>query len=438
MSVLISLENAIDLLQELTRAEIRTEKEVYTFSIQTQIRGSSNSDDSAIEAKLGSEELKIILESLKQKSEYEETTLVDRNSYEVLVRHESSRPLPPYGPLRELPFEIQDEENGLSYILDYASHEYFLFLLQKTKDFGSLRAISRLPYFIRETRYQKDKLTKDIFSLAKHFVGPRLLTLKITSTKNLNVSEFEKFADAYFFQLSYNFDQAILPQRYLDEILRLGRITRLRRVRPEELEAPKRTYIPDLIHHYQLAVASENPALEFLSYYHVMEHFFESISDEALVEEIRSLLTQPDFSYKRKRDIEKLIKKVKAKQLVDGDNVRFRESDALRLTLQKYVEPTSLLEKIKEYDDSLVSYYKIEKVGFSGGDAVNLELEDSQQLITLLSKRIYKTRNALVHSKDGDRDKFIPFKHDKILIREVPLMRFIAEIIIVESSKVMS
>jgi hypothetical protein len=121
---------------------------------------------------------------------------------------------------------------------------------------------------------------------------------------------------------------------------------------------------------------------------------------------------------------------------VDGDRVHYDELKSLKLTLEKFIDPADLVGKLREYDESLIVHYKQDKVEFSGGDTVNLEItNDDQQIITLLSKRIYKTRNALVHSKDGSRDKFIPFKHDKVLVREVPLMRFIAEIIIVGSSK---
>ncbi len=41
-----------------------------------------------------------------------------------------------------------------------------------------------------------------------------------------------------------------------------------------------------------------------------------------------------------------------------------------------------------------------------------------------------------MHSKDGAKSRFIPFSHDGQLVREVPLMRFIAEQIIIATSRI--
>ena len=106
----------------------------------------------------------------------------------------------------------------------------------------------------------------------------------------------------------------------------------------------------------------------------------------------------------------------------------------MRLTFEKHIDTSVLLEKVKEYDANLVEFYRSNQVPFSDGDTVNLESGDSAQIISLLAKRIYKTRNAIVHSKDGDKVRYIPFEHDKLLVMEVPLARFIAELIILKNS----
>jgi hypothetical protein len=53
-----------------------------------------------------------------------------------------------------------------------------------------------------------------------------------------------------------------------------------------------------------------------------------------------------------------------------------------------------------------------------------------------LVQRIYFTRNAIVHSKDGEKGKYLPFSHEKQLVKEVPLLRFISEAIIISNSNV--
>lgn len=68
---------------------------------------------------------------------------------------------------------------------------------------------------------------------------------------------------------------------------------------------------------------------------------------------------------------------------------------------------------------------------------MNFRNEDRANIITTLAERIYSTRNSLVHSKDGEKKKYEPFKDDKYLLKEIPLMRFIAESIISKESQVM-
>ena len=58
-----------------------------------------------------------------------------------------------------------------------------------------------------------------------------------------------------------------------------------------------------------------------------------------------------------------------------------------------------------------------------------------ENIYSNLSERIYSTRNSIVHSKQGDKPKFIPFKDKIDLFKEIPLIRFIAEEIVFATSK---
>ena len=377
-------------------------------------------------------EIEAILERLSEKDEIEDTAIYDSYSYEVLVKVES----PFRYHLLSKDFVLRDEDNGITYTLSRPSNEYLLFLLYKVSRIAQL---GHLSVFIPGTRQRlerndEDKTILEVLKLASSLFR----TLRVESEQNRTVNEFIKYANSFFFQLSYNLDSAFVPRRYFDELLRPVRIKRDRRTPVDELEAPKRFYIPDLVYHYQLAVASDNPSLEYLSYYHVAEHFFEAVFDDDLIERVRHTITQPDFSYKRKKDIKRLISKISKSRKYQGERVIFSEQEALRLTLERYVDIAVLLEKVKAYDDALVEYYKTSHVPFSGGDRVDLEDSDTSRVLKAVASRIYKTRNSIVHSKDSDRGKYVPFEHDKVLAREVPLLRFIAELIIIESSTLIS
>lgn len=41
---------------------------------------------------------------------------------------------------------------------------------------------------------------------------------------------------------------------------------------------------------------------------------------------------------------------------------------------------------------------------------------------------------SIVHSKEGEESRYEPFKHDKFLAKEIPLMRAVAEEIIINSA----
>ncbi|MEH1891599.1 MAG: hypothetical protein V7K92_19820 [Nostoc sp.] len=277
--------------------------------------------------------------------------------------------------------------------------------------------------------------TTDVFDLLRR-TFLRFITLRLESGRNRTVVEFERFSSAYLFQLSYNLNAALVPQRHLDEILRTGKIAQIRRSNISDIEPPRRHYTPDLIYHYQLAVAADNPFLEFISYYYVIEHFFEEVFNEDLVERIKNKITHPDFSYKRKKDISSLIKNVSRSLQIRNEKIIFSEQEGLRLTLERYVDIVDLREKIVSYDNNLVDYYRSTKVSFAAADEIDLHENDTSVVFKKLAARIYKTRNSIVHSKESDKARYMPFRDDRMLVKEVPLLRFISEQIIINTSKV--
>lgn len=361
----------------------------------------------------------------------EEMLLTGNTSYEVLLREES--PFPRFRmQFRDETFTLEDQDNSVKYFLSSPSNEYILFLLYKVSSISSPRALARM--MSKEMLRRAIEETTDIFDLLRR-AFLRFITLRLESGRNRTVAEFEKFSSAYLFQLSYSLNASLVPQRHLDEILRTGKIAQIRRSNINEIEPPRRHYIPDLIYHYQLAVASDNPFLEFLSYYHVIEHFFEEVFNEDLVERIKNKITHPDFSYKRKKDISSLIKDISSSLPIRNEKVIFNEQEGLRLTLQRYVNIVDLREQIAGYDSDLVDYYRSAKVLFAAAGEVDLHESDVSVIFKKLAARIYKIRNSIVHSKESDKARYTPFRDDRILIKEVPLLRFISEQIIINTSE---
>lgn len=406
-------------------AEVTFENEKYTFDL-TQYRP---------ELRPSVEKAELIgqIQALAAYDSIDAVSIHSGSSYEVAINDVSNYSSFPVR-LREQSLEIADNDNGLKYSIGSATNRYTLFLLQAVAAVGKPRMLSRLPPRMLYDRMPHE-FAGDLFDVLKY--ASRIISVQIDSIKQRAASELESHLNAFLFQITYNLDAALVPLKSFEDLVRTGRLVGMRRGAITDIDPPRRLYQADLVYHYQLAVATESAALAFLSLYHVAEHFFEEIFNDDLVEKIRFRLTQPDFSYKRKKDIAVLIKQVgKAMQFRD-ERVIFSEQEALRLTLSRFVDVTKLKANLERFDPTLVQYYCSTKIPFSGAAEVDLNGQHDE-VIKQLSSRIYKTRNSIVHSKESERTRYMPFRDDRLLSRELPLLRFIAEQIIISSSSMIA
>jgi hypothetical protein len=366
--------------------------------------------------------------------EVDDTCVITKTSYETLVTIES--PLRTvYGQLDML--NVGEENSDLAYRVGRPSEHYIIYLWLKVKELDNVP----LPNLLRHPAgsARQEGVPDSVHSVWDAIRFASIVnTLRIVSKRTQATEDWKDYANAFLFQVSYNFDMSILPDRDLRSVSKAAvRRSLVRRSGRADLDVPRRIYISDLIYHYQLGVFSAGiPMLQYISYYHVAEHWFESVFEDDLVLQVRRKITDPGFSYKRKRDISLLIKLIsKAVQLRD-DRLIIDELTALRLTLERYVNTDELVSDLQNFDSSLLGYYASNKVEFSGGDTIRFN-GDQSEVIKALARRIYKTRNALVHSKDGPKGKYTPFTDDRWLIPEIPLMRFIAEQIIIATSELL-
>lgn len=366
----------------------------------------------------------------------EDTELFNDQYYEILIIDSTKLYF------RERFQTITDQVNGLTYYHGKPSDIYLLYVLEKvviSQDARQARG------YFDIMRYRRTRAMKRTEEQAELFNIPLLEFLKesvrgfktitVTSGKNLSKVQFEQYSFAYIFTLSYNLSYTIYPVKFFDEFFSPLRVETIRRNSTESIEPPKRTYINDLILHYQKALSSESFDNQFLSFYHIIEHFFEKIYNEDLQLKIRTELTKPGFSYKKKTDIESLIKIVQSRTKIQREEFQVNELEALELTLKKYlIDIDELKIELNEIQANLVEYYKTTEVPFSKGNQVNFDLT-TDDVFKTLAKRIYYTRNAIVHSKETDKKKYIPFKDDKDLLPEIYLMRLITEKILINNSR---
>lgn len=415
---------AIALLESALRCESHELDESYRFYSERRFGG--------VTLTLTKRMLTEVLARLNQRSPHQNLSLYHKTGMETLVREENPVPIRRF---RDEGLRIEDSDNGVTYAVSAASDEYMLFYLDLIEKNSEMRFFTRLGLLssMIERKIAEQGGAPSVFDLAR-LTFPRMLTIKVSSINETSAVKLSRLASAFLFQIAFNTDVALVPQRELDALSRAGRISRMRRNEPSEIDPPRRMYNDDLIHHYLLAVSTDNAVVEYLSHYHVLEHFYESVFNDELVYSIQSQMTQPDFSYKRKKDVQGLISTIRKSLKVRNETITFSEDEALRLTLTKFVNISSLTLKLQSYDASLIEFYRTSKVTFSGGSEVDLLSTDVEDVFRRMGRRIYQTRNALIHSKDGEKMKYTPFVDDHVLSKELPLLRFIAEDTILKNS----
>jgi len=376
-----------------------------------------------------------VISELSTLSSEQDIELFNTYSYEVLIRKESRFSL-----FRKI--EQNDDVNKIEYKIDKPTDTYLFFFLfnlnnQNTPIILNSRIMQSrfLRIFDKLTDSQISEEELDVFNVIKEIV-PGLETLQVKSETIKKRIEFEALVYAFLFNIGYNTDKTILPLRFIDEFTQPYKMGRLRRADLDEVEPPKRIYINELILHYQKGMSTESIEHQFLSFYHVLEHFFEKIYNDDILISIKAELTKPNFSYKRNKDILALIGLVQNRLKYKNDEFLVNEPEALELTLKKFIDDTDFLKsELEDISPALINYFKTTEVPFSNGNKVNFESGTRDEILKNLSKRIYSTRNAIVHSKETDKSKYTPFKDDKHLFQEIYLMRLISEIVIISNSK---
>jgi hypothetical protein len=415
-------------LARVLRAELRVENGSYFFKI----RGIAQDR----EFSLNQVNIQAITASIRSKYLNDETALFSDTSFEIIVREENPFPA---RRIRDDVINVSDNESGITYEVSPASDEYLIWMIATASIKGTLRDLGfgMFPPRMRIERLLAEEGDEPLDALdLLRAVSIRLITLKVISTSKQSLRRFLSATYSFLFHLAYNIDIALVPQRFFDEFSRRGRISRIRRSTTDELDPPRRTYNEDLVNHYVLAISTDSPTVQFLSHYHVLEHFFESVFNDDLIEQIKTSITQPGFSYKRKKDIGQLISTIKKSLQIRSETITFSEPEALRLSLTKFLDISQLVARLEEYEPTLIDYYANTEVPFSKGATVALRSGESESIIRNLTRRIYATRNSLVHSKDGDKAQYTPFKDERALLMEVPLMRFVSEMVILAVSEV--
>lgn len=398
--------------------------------------------DRPIEYKIEKAHIRQVFSNIDSMNSEGEVTIFDKNRYETLINLGAPPEASSYLNMRRiLDSRKEDKQNALTYEFSFISDELLLFILNNEKKNKDMQSFLRHALIILKNQqsYRSQFIESneievhDLLSAIKRIVV-RLISLKITSEDPLSYNIFNSIGDAFIFTVSYNMNQSIIKRVKIDEVFSLNHLSKIRKSTFGSIDPPRVTYISDLIYYYETAISTTNPHLQFISFYHILEYFYEDIYNKHQIEEIRKKILSPNFSCLKPESIKEIIEVTETAIRRRGTEFIYNEQEALKLTLMEYVDTDQLKKDITAFDPELIKYYNKE-VPFLSKYSVDLNA-GKKNVIAQIAFRIYNVRNSVIHSKNGTKSICMPFKHDKALMMEMPLIRLIAEQVIINTSKI--
>lgn len=237
-----------------------------------------------------------------------------------------------------------------------------------------------------------------------------------------NFKQLKSIAESSLYHISYGYGIGLVPIKSWERSLHF--IDERRR---ETVQFPLRAYKEELVAYYQMALGGESMILSYLAFYKILEFFFTSVAERLLHEKIKEQLVAPDFSHTKVRKLRDLAK------VIRRFDQKMDERKMLQTVFEDHIDKGALRSWIEEFDRDNAGYFTTERELF--GERNKIDTSDNQ-LFPTVGYRIYHIRNALVHNKEGEVSRFIPFSgQEKILVKEIPLLKHISEELILNTGK---
>lgn len=337
------------------------------------------------------------------------------------------------------PDKINDTINGLTYSVGEASTAYCLFLLDSIAEHiknGNRRIRIDLKHRSRMalSRFFSDDAMNPV-SLLPEIV--RVYTIKVESNKQVSINCLRSYSSAFEFLLMYKQGIAISEYSDIQDMFSVGNSV-LQRSREPVDTPPQRIFNADVLSYYTMALESRDPFTMYISFYHVIEHYFDAVFRKKLTEQIKEQITNPDFSYKNEEKLYNLAKYIKKHMNSDGNSGKGDEFESLRYVLMEYVPVDELKNRIDALDQTAKDYYQNNFVPFTVSTKTKISWSNLDGVYTNLATRIYETRNSLVHSKSEQiANQYRPYENTKDLLREIALIESVAELVLINSSEIL-
>lgn len=312
--------------------------------------------------------------------------------------------------------ELINQDNTLSITFGKASTTYLIAKLIQGIDPINETLRRRLHFFRTQPNEEQIPHIREILG--------RFLTICVKATANTSFckqhTKLREIAEAGLFNLAYGYGEGfVLAQNWERGYERLARR------KNESVQFPRRLYNKELTSYYQLAVSSDSNFLGYIALYKIIEFFFVSSVQKELHRRMIDKLVTPNFSHKKDTQLRQLA------AIIRKHDQKMDEQRSLRCVLEKNFDPNDLITWVNDYESESTVYYSDEQEIF--GKKLKIDM-NPEKIHASLAERIYHIRNALVHHKEGETARFIPFEgQEQIIENEIPILLFLAESLILKT-----
>ncbi len=194
------------------------------------------------------------------------------------------------------------------------------------------------------------------------------------------------------------------------------------------LPMPPADFDGDVVAFYQLGMSTRLPLMQYWAFYQVLEHFFVRIYDESLHKSLSDRLKDPRFKPSAAQ-LDRIVQDV-IDHLDAVDEIAMLVS-----VLEKYVDPEKAIAFITQYETHLgeARYTKRRRLF---GEDIEVKL-DADTVLDNIARTIHAIRLNLLYSSDRFSRTARSVSYEKvseIVKPEVPLLKFLAERVIIGSA----
>lgn len=187
-----------------------------------------------------------------------------------------------------------------------------------------------------------------------------------------------------------------------------------------KLQIHENEYEAEPLMYFNNGISTGDIRMKYLSYYQVIEYFFNRAQNYKLLDEIR-----------KGNYISGSINHTKLTGMIKKYVSALKEREALKLVLLRALDITIIKDWISSNPKRVKQYCN------SSEARININLSNSdEKIIGKLAERIYYYRCSIAHAK-GNTEEYlaVPEQSDDIIKKEIPLLKLISEKVLKECSE---